>query len=451
MLVSRISPAPDSAARTAQSTASRPVAVRPPCVYTSHPPARVRFASIATTMHWLPNCAAPSRITSGRRTAAVFSPTLSAPARSMRRRSSTVASPPPTVNGIVRTSAVRRTTVSMMPRPSWLAVISRKTTSSAPSRSYAAASSTGSPASRRLTKRVPLTTRPFLTSRHAMTRRASISRPGGAASRRRRLPGRRQEVFQAHAPFVERAADDDALEPCRFEPSEAPHVVRRRHAAREDHRDPDGGEDALERRRVGPAHQAVPLRVGVDDPAHARLHDAGRCLSYGEVACFGPPLRNDAAVTRVERRRDAVAEAPARLAEQSRVAHRGRAEDHPCGPGSKQAFDRGKVPHPATHLDRYRRRGQDPPHRIGIARPSRERTVEIHDVEPGRPRGRPAPRHTGRIVVIPALAAAIALDQPDGAAPSDVNCRKHQHPPSTARSYRGCVRPLYRTSPDGTA
>src|SRR6266446_3067180 len=71
-------------------------------------------------------------------------------------------------------SAVRRTTSSMIARASCEAVMSRKTSSSAPCLSYASAASTGSPASRRSTKRTPLTTRPSLTSRHGMTRLANI-------------------------------------------------------------------------------------------------------------------------------------------------------------------------------------------------------------------------------------------------------------------------------------
>ena len=47
--------------------------------------------------------------------------------------SSSVRMPPPTVSGMNTTSAVRRTTSKIMSRPSWLAVMSRKTSSSAPS------------------------------------------------------------------------------------------------------------------------------------------------------------------------------------------------------------------------------------------------------------------------------------------------------------------------------
>src|SRR5574340_48665 len=72
MLVSRISPAPCSAIRRAQPTASMPALRRPPWVWTSQPapraarsaPAR-RLASIATTMHCAPYLSDASRITCG--------------------------------------------------------------------------------------------------------------------------------------------------------------------------------------------------------------------------------------------------------------------------------------------------------------------------------------------------------------------------------------------------
>ena len=68
-------------------------------------------------------------------TAAVLIETLSAPASSKARMSSRVRTPPPTVSGMKQTSAVRRTTSSRVPRASWLAVMSRKQSSSAPAAS----------------------------------------------------------------------------------------------------------------------------------------------------------------------------------------------------------------------------------------------------------------------------------------------------------------------------
>jgi len=62
-------------------------------------------------------------------------PTLSAPARSARSTSSTLAMPPPSVSGTKSTSAVRLATSSMVERPSAEAETSRKTISSAPARS----------------------------------------------------------------------------------------------------------------------------------------------------------------------------------------------------------------------------------------------------------------------------------------------------------------------------
>ena len=84
MEFSRISPAPSAAACTAHSTASRPVPRRPPWVVISKPesvtaPSWQRRASSDSTSTWLPNRSAISAMSSGRATAAVLTPTLSAP------------------------------------------------------------------------------------------------------------------------------------------------------------------------------------------------------------------------------------------------------------------------------------------------------------------------------------------------------------------------------------
>ena len=101
-------------------------------------------------------------------TAVVFIETLSAPDSKSSFISSIVRIPPPTVRGIKHFSAVLFTTSNKIDLFSWLAVISRKHSSSAPALSYALAASTGSPASTKLTKFTPLTTRPFLTSKQGM-------------------------------------------------------------------------------------------------------------------------------------------------------------------------------------------------------------------------------------------------------------------------------------------
>jgi hypothetical protein len=129
------SPAPRCARRIACSTASMPVGLRPPWVKISHRPPSTRRASTDPTTHWLPNRSAMSATTSGRATAALFTATLSAPASNSARASSGLRTPPPTVTGMKHISAVRRTTSRMMPRSSWLAVMSRKHSSSAPAAS----------------------------------------------------------------------------------------------------------------------------------------------------------------------------------------------------------------------------------------------------------------------------------------------------------------------------
>ncbi len=71
---------------------------------------------------------------SGRRTAAVFTLTFSAPAIKMRLASTMLRIPPPTVYGIKTRCAVRKTTSAIVARLSLDAVISRNTISSAPCR-----------------------------------------------------------------------------------------------------------------------------------------------------------------------------------------------------------------------------------------------------------------------------------------------------------------------------
>ena len=124
--------------RRAASTSLRPLDgiepafLRPPWVNTSHLPGLVCLASMATTMHCEPTLAEASATSCGLFTAAVFMLTLSAPALSRRRTSSTLRTPPPTVSGMNTCSAQASTMCRMMSRSSELAVMSRKVISSAP-------------------------------------------------------------------------------------------------------------------------------------------------------------------------------------------------------------------------------------------------------------------------------------------------------------------------------
>ena len=146
MLVSKISPAPCSAIWVAQATASKPTFLRPPWLNTSQPgpmgkpwaPRRSsssavrRLASMATTMHWAPYLAEASRITCGLAMAAELKLTLSAPALSKRRTSSTTRTPPPTVSGMNTWLATASMMCKMTSRASLVAVMSKNVNSSAP-------------------------------------------------------------------------------------------------------------------------------------------------------------------------------------------------------------------------------------------------------------------------------------------------------------------------------
>ena len=91
-----------------------PADSRPPLTTTSKPDgsaasAATARASIATTTAWLPNRAAHAVTSAGSATARVLRLTLSAPARSTSRISSTLRTPPPTVSGTNARRAVRST------------------------------------------------------------------------------------------------------------------------------------------------------------------------------------------------------------------------------------------------------------------------------------------------------------------------------------------------------
>src|SRR5512134_1228277 len=348
MLVSRISPAPRPSIRAAHSTASMPVGLRPPCVYTSHFPAipGTARASIATTVHWLPNRSAACRTNSGSATAAVLIDTLSPPADRSFRMSSSVRTPPPTVRGMNACSAVRRTTSMRMSLRSCEAVMSRKTSSSASSSSYRRAITTGSPASRRFTKLTPLTTRPSFTSRHGMIRLASIAREKGSR------PFQAQGVGKRYRAVVHRPPDDDAAHPFALHRPERFHIPQGGHAAGGEHGGGKAFREPADAAEIGPRHHAVAGDVRVDeagDPAllhllrevdgdHSRhFHPA----AYGHPSFLGVDRRGHLAGIRLRDPQDLLG-----------VAHDGGTQDDPRNPRAEVPGVDVEVPHPSAHLYR---------------------------------------------------------------------------------------------------
>ena len=99
-------------------TTSPPAHVGSKMVYDPGRDRCVFLQGTATTSTWLPQAPDTRRTSSGSFTTAVLTLTLSAPASSRARTSSTVLTPPPTVSGVKTTSAVRRTTSRSVPRAS---------------------------------------------------------------------------------------------------------------------------------------------------------------------------------------------------------------------------------------------------------------------------------------------------------------------------------------------
>src|SRR5262249_43251193 len=117
-------------------------------------------------------------------------------------------------------------------RFSWLAVMSRNVSSSAPAASYAIAATTGSPASRRSRNFTPLTTPPSLTSRQGMTRTLNMS-----LRRRSRRADEPQRFGRIEPAVVERAAGNGAGQFLGARLQQRCDVRDRGEPARGDHRD----------------------------------------------------------------------------------------------------------------------------------------------------------------------------------------------------------------------
>src|SRR5215475_4138123 len=287
--VSRISPAPSATTSRAYAMASIPVGLRPPWVKISQRSASPAFdtflASIATTMHWSPNFSAASLTKPRSFTAAVLIDTLSAPDLSSARMSSMVRTPPPTVSGMKQASAVRRTTSRMMPRFSWLAVISRKQSSSAPAASYAIAASTGSPASRRSTKLTPLTTRPSLTSRQGITRTLNIQFLLGS---RPRAADQGQRCRRLEPSIIKGTTGDRAGKPLGRWRQHRLDILDRRQPARCDHRDGNAIGQRDGRVEIEALQQAVARNVREDDGGDAGILEALRDLQRRDLRGLGP-------------------------------------------------------------------------------------------------------------------------------------------------------------------
>src|SRR5580704_4682543 len=157
------------------------------------------------------------------------------------------------------------------------------------------AAATGSPASRRSTKLIPLTTRPSLTSRQGMTRTFSITRSS--------LPCRAdqpQRLAGVEPAIVEGTAGDGTGELRRTGLEYFSDVVEGGEAARRDHRDRDRIGERDGGVEIEPLEQAVPGNVGVDDRGNAGILETPRDVERGEFGGFGPALHRHLTVAGIE-------------------------------------------------------------------------------------------------------------------------------------------------------
>src|SRR3989441_10090792 len=218
----------------------------------------------------------------------------------------------------------------MMSRASCEAVMSRNTSSSAPWASWAFAASTGSPASRRSTKRTPFTTRPSLTSRQGMIPLASmLGHARGGAHR----------VRQRDGAGVERAADDDALDARVGDRRQRRDVRDAANSARGENR---------HAHRPGERHRVLDIRsalgtvtrdVGIEEGRRAGVGGAATDVDYRVVDDLGPALHRHPRAARIDRDDDLAAEGPAHLAQERVIEGGARADHDPARAGLEDRLD----------------------------------------------------------------------------------------------------------------
>src|SRR5436305_1611059 len=289
-----------------------------------------------------------------------------------------VRTPPPTVSGMTQASAVRRTTSSMMPRFAWVAVMSRKHSSSAPAASYAIAASTGSPASRRSTKLTPFTTRPSLTSRQGMTRTLNMAISSGRGAR---VADQGQRGSRIEPSVIERPAGNGAGQFSGARRKQRFHILDRGEAARGNHRNGDLFGELDGGVEIQPLEQAVSRDVGEDNSGHAGVLEAPGDVQRAHLRGLRPTLDRDLAVARIETNGYASRKRFRRLLYQIRIPHRRGADDDTRDAFLQPRLHGAKVANAAAELHRHADGREHALHRLRIDRLAGERAVEIDHVQ----------------------------------------------------------------------
>src|SRR5690606_27739702 len=333
-LVSTISPTPMSTSRCTHSRASRPLALRPPCVITSQvisSPLLRRRTSTAPMMASPPKRFTARVTSSGSSTAAVFSITLSAPLPSMRWISGRPAMPPPAITGTkTRSETFLRIAASSSARPAL--ETSSSASSSAPRSAKAVDTATGSAQLSTFSRRMPLTTRPRLMSRQGMMRRV-------VATSTRRLD-HAARLAEIDVPC--RAAQDHAGDAGVGEPAGGFQLAHGVDA----HRLREFGE-LIGTRRQRPAFR---IHVLVDETVDAVVLKMPREADDVVVGELGVRITGQAAVAHVHLHEDVAGKFQAKVLEHVRRGGHAMSEHQPVGAGVEMRLHQLLVVHTAHHL-----------------------------------------------------------------------------------------------------
>ena len=145
-----------------------------------------------------------------------------------------------------------------------------------------------------------------------------------------------------------------------------------------------GAEQLLEQRHIWPGEGSVAPRARDHESRDAGRGAAARERNGRRVLPPRPAVDRHAAVARVDRDGDAIAEALDDRG-QERLVERRSADEHACGACGQRGLDELDRAIPAAHLHREAGRG-DPLDECEVRLPG-EGAVEIDEMEPGRARG----------------------------------------------------------------
>src|SRR4051794_21781481 len=325
--------------------------------------------------------------------------------------------PPPIVNGMNTSLAVRRARSTIVSRRSCDAVMSRNTISSPPSASYRQASSTGSPASRMSTKLVPFTTRPLSTSRHGITR---LSSTGPLLQDVLRLADR-------EALLVQSLPRDHPGEVHESQLLQRAQVVQRADAARVEEATADHLAHAANLVEVRAVQHPVPVNVGVDELLHAALLHA---LDHGlgkHLRGLRPAGHRHVALAHVDGHHDAHAPQLEHPVEELEVGVGGRAEHHARGARQQRLAHRHLGAEAAAVLHRDLELLRDPLEVPQVHRPALARAIQVHHVELSGSVLHPRPRGLERIVDVDGLLVEVALAEAHRLPAADVDRGQEDH------------------------